>query len=68
MTKEFVAITLGTVETALTQPVDKPWHELAASPTHDHATAHPNSNWVFRGGSPGRHVRASTLTSGSAPS
>lgn len=26
------------------------------------SVSHPNSNWVFRGGSPGRHLRASTLT------
>jgi hypothetical protein len=57
-----LVITLGTVEIALTQPLDEPWRELAASPTHDQTAAHPNSSWVFRGGSPGRHLLASTLT------
>jgi hypothetical protein len=60
--EELVTITLGTVQIALTQPLDEPWRELAATPTHDQTAAHPNSNWVFRGGSPGRHLRASTLT------
>jgi integrase len=60
--EELVTITLGTVEIALTEPLDEPWRQLAASPTHDRTAAHPNSNWVFRGGSPGRHLLASTLT------
>ena len=62
MTEDLVTITLGTVEIALTSPLDEPWRELAATPTHHQTSAHPNSNWVFRGGSPGRHLRASTLT------
>ncbi|UKA61114.1 Fis family transcriptional regulator [Arthrobacter sp. FW306-04-A] len=62
VTEELVAITLGTVEIALTHPLDEPWRELADAPTHNQTAAHPNSNWVFRGGSPGRHLRASTLT------
>ncbi|WP_457967282.1 Fis family transcriptional regulator [Arthrobacter sp. D1-29] len=61
VTEELVTITLGTVEIALREPLDEPWRELAASPTHDQTAAHPNSNWVFRGGSPGRHLQASTL-------
>ena len=62
VTEELVTITLGTVEIALTPPLDEPWRDLAATPTHHQTAAHPNSNWVFRGGSPGRHLRASTLT------
>lgn len=62
VTEELVTITLGTVEIALTSPLDEPWRELAATPTHHQTAAHPNSNWVFRGGSPGRHIQASTLT------
>ncbi|WP_248761087.1 tyrosine-type recombinase/integrase [Pseudarthrobacter sp. SSS035] len=62
VTEELVTITFGTVEIALTSPLDEPWRELAATPTHDQTAAHPNSNWVFRGGAPGRHLRASTLT------
>lgn len=62
VTEEEVTITLGTVEIALTHPLDEPWRQLAATPTHDQTAAHPNSNWVFRGGSPGRHLRAASLT------
>lgn len=62
VTDEEVTITLGTVEIALTRPLDEPWRELAATPTHDQTAAHPNSSWVFRGGSPGKHLRASSLT------
>ena len=62
VTAELVTITFGTVEIALTSPLDEPWREQAATPTHDQTAAHPNSNWVFRGGVPGRHLQASTLT------
>ena len=62
VTEELVTVTLGTVEIALAHPLDEPWRQLAASPTHDQTAAHPNSNWVFRGGSPGKHLRASSLT------
>lgn len=62
MTEELVTIILGTVEIALTPPLDEPWRDLAATPTHHQTAAHPNSNWVFRGGSPGQHLQASTLT------
>jgi hypothetical protein len=30
-------------------------------PGHDLTAAHPHSNWVFRGSSPGQHLLASTL-------
>jgi len=62
VTEELVSITLGTVEIALTPPLDQPWRDLAATPTHHQTAAHPNSNWVFRGGLPGQHLQASTLT------
>ncbi|UXM89906.1 tyrosine-type recombinase/integrase [Paenarthrobacter sp. JL.01a] len=62
VTEELVTITLGTVKIALTPPLDEPWRELAATPTHHQTAAHPKSNWVFRGGSPGQHIQASTLT------
>ncbi|WP_260842285.1 Fis family transcriptional regulator [Paenarthrobacter nicotinovorans] len=62
VTEDLVTVTFGAVEIALTSPLDEPWRELAATPTHDQTAAHPNSNWVFRGGAPGRHLRASTLT------
>jgi hypothetical protein len=53
VTEDLVTVTFGAVEIALTSPLDEPWRELAATPTHDQTAAHPNSNWVFRGGSPG---------------
>jgi integrase len=62
VTEELVTVTLGTVEIALTPPLDEPWRDLAATPTHHQTAAHPNSKWVFRGGSPGQHIQASTLT------
>lgn len=61
LTEELVSITLGTVEIALVPPLDAPWRELATSPTHDQTAAHPNSNWIFLGASPGRHIRPATL-------
>ncbi|WP_240685151.1 hypothetical protein [Arthrobacter nitrophenolicus] len=62
VTEDLVTITLGTVEIALTSPLDEPLRELAATPTHHQTAAHPNSNWAFRGGAPGQHIQASTLT------
>lgn len=62
VTEELVTITFGTVEIALTPPLDEPWRDLTATPTHHQIAAHPNSKWVFRGGSPGQHIQASTLT------
>jgi integrase len=62
VTEELVTISFGTVEIALASPLDEPWRKLAATPTHHQTAAHPNSNWIFRGGSPGQHLRASTLT------
>ncbi|MBU8868488.1 hypothetical protein [Paenarthrobacter aromaticivorans] len=40
VTDEDVIITLGTVEIALTHPLDEPWRQLAAAPTHDHRSVH----------------------------
>jgi integrase len=62
VTEDLVTVTFGAVEIALTSPLDEPWRELATTPTHHQTAAHPNSNWVFRGGSPGKHLQASTLT------
>jgi hypothetical protein len=36
---------------------------LAAAPGNDLTASHPNSNWVFRGYSPGRHIHGSSLRS-----
>src|SRR5262245_25230910 len=56
VTYELVTIQIGSVEIALPAPLDGPWRCLAANPGNDLTAAHPNSNWVFRGYSPGRHV------------
>jgi hypothetical protein len=53
VTESLVTIRLDGIEIALPHPLDQPWRELAA--------AHPNSNWVFRGYSPGRHIDAGHL-------
>jgi hypothetical protein len=37
--------------------------QLAAAPGKDLTASHPNSNWVFRGYSPGRHIHGSSLRS-----
>ena len=56
VTDELVTIQIGSVEIALPAPLDGPWRCLAANPGNDLTASHPNSNWVFRGYSPGRHV------------
>lgn len=50
-----VSIRLG-YRHLLPPPLDEPLRHLAAAPGHDLTAAHPNSNWVFRGDSPGRHI------------
>lgn len=53
---EIVTVRVGKIDIALPDPLDQPWRELAANPGNDLTASHPNSNWVFRGYSPGRHV------------
>ncbi|BCT76267.1 hypothetical protein SCMU_21090 [Sinomonas cyclohexanicum] len=53
---ELVTVRLGTIEIALPDPLDVPWRQLASEPGHGLTAAHPNSNWVFRGTSPGRPI------------
>jgi hypothetical protein len=61
VTEELVTVRVGAIEIALPDPLAGPWRELAATPGNDLTAAHPNSNWVFRGYSPGRHIDASHL-------
>jgi hypothetical protein len=61
VTDELVTVRLADLEIALPDPLDQPWRELATSPGHDQTAAHPSSNWVFRGHSPGRHINAMSL-------
>lgn len=63
VSEELASVTLGSFAIALTAPLDAPWRELAANPGHDKTAAHPNTNWVFRGGSPGQHIDATSLRS-----
>lgn len=56
VTEELVTVQVGAIEIALPDPLDEPWRQLASSPGHDRTAPHPNSGWVFRGQSPGRHL------------
>jgi hypothetical protein len=60
---EVVTIRLGRPSFALPSPLDEPMRQLAAAPGKDPTASHPNSNWVFRGYSPGRHIHGSSLRS-----
>ncbi len=61
ITPELVTLRIGDTGIALPPPLDEPWRQLAAHPGHDRTAAHPNSNWVFRGQSPGCHLDADHL-------
>lgn len=62
ITEDFVTIQLGTIQITLPDPLAQPWLELAANPGHELTAAHPNTKWVFRGTSPGRHIHLGYLT------
>ena len=61
VTEELVTIRLGGIEIALPDPLDAPWRQLASEPGQALTAAHPNSNWVFLGTSPGRHINPGHL-------
>ncbi len=63
VTDDVVTVSLGKTEFALPSPLDGPMRQLAAAPGNDLTASHPNSNWVFRGYSPGRHIHGSSLRS-----
>lgn len=63
VTDDLVMIRLGKTEFALPSPLDQPMRQLAAAPCNDLTASHPNSNWVFRGYSPGGHIHGSSLRS-----
>lgn len=48
----------GTADIELHPPLDEPFRQLAVQPHNHQTAAHPNSNWVFPGYSPGRHLDA----------
>lgn len=60
---DVVTVRLGKTEFALPSPLDEPMRQLAAAPGNDLTASHPNSNWVFRGHSPGSHIQGSSLRS-----
>jgi hypothetical protein len=62
VTEELVTVQLGSISIALPSPLDGPWRELAMKPSHRLTAAHPNSNWVFTGHSPGKHINPGHLT------
>lgn len=61
VTEELVPIRLGTIQITLPDPLAQPWREFAANPGHELTAAHPNTRWVFRGASPGRHIHPGHL-------
>lgn len=56
-----VTIRLGGLDIVLPAPLDHPLRDLARNPVHANTAAHPNSAWVFRGRSPGRHSSPAAL-------
>lgn len=61
VTDEVVALRLGKTEFALPSPLDGPIRELVTTPGNNLTASHPNSNWVFRGYSPGSHILGSSM-------
>lgn len=61
VTDDLITVRLGSLEIALPPPLDQPWRQLKASTENTQTAAHPASNWVFRGLSPGRHIDAMSL-------
>jgi hypothetical protein len=55
-----VSIALGKTVIEIPPPLDEPFRELAAVAPSNTA-AQPNSNWVFPGFGPGRHINAVSL-------
>lgn len=55
-----VSIALGKTMIEIPPPLDAPFRELAAA-TPSNTAAQPNSNWVFPGFGPGRHINAASL-------
>lgn len=62
VTEELATIQLGTIQIALPDALAQPWRELAANLGHDLTASHPNTKWIFRGASPGRHIHPGHLT------
>ena len=61
VTDDVVTLRLGKTTFALPSPLDEPLRQLAATPGNGLTAAHPNSNWVFPGYSPGQHIHGASL-------
>ena len=61
ISEDLITIRVGAIAIALPDPLGEPWRQLAANPGCDTTAAHPGSNWIFRGYSPGRHITAAHL-------
>jgi hypothetical protein len=59
ITEYKVTVRIGQTDISLPAPLDQPVRQVAAASSN--TAAHPNSNWVFPGYSPGRHIRAASL-------
>jgi hypothetical protein len=59
--EETVTIRMGSFDITLPEPLDEPWRQMAAAPMNDQTASHPDSKWVFRGYSPGRHINPQQL-------
>lgn len=60
---ELVTVTLGDIAIALPAPLDEPFRYLAGERDLANTAAHPATNWVFRGYSPGQHINPGHLRS-----
>jgi integrase len=58
---DLVSITLGSINIALTSPLDEPLRLLASEPRQGLTAAHPATPWIFRGLSPGQHLHPDHL-------
>jgi hypothetical protein len=56
VTDDDVTVRVEAIKIELPDQLDKPWRQLATNPGNELTATHPNSNWVFRGYSPGRHI------------
>jgi hypothetical protein len=61
ITADTVTIDLAGLPIDLPPPLDQPVRALAASRYNSQTAAHPNSPWVFRGYTPGRHITPTHL-------
>ncbi|TCM37894.1 hypothetical protein EV648_118106 [Kribbella sp. VKM Ac-2568] len=70
ITDEIITVRIGQTSIGLPEPLDQPFRQLATTRSSSTA-AHPTTNWMFPGLTPGRHIRpracVSSCSSSSAP-